>query len=669
MEKTNFILKLKSIRSKLLISLVGICLVPMIALGVSSYYQSKSILVDKLESTSSQILGEVNRGIDKELTAKGNNVLMLSNNSNLVNIESNPEYLPNVMDALKGVMESNQNIQNVYMGTATKAFYRYPKAELAAGFDPTSRPWYKSAVENKGKVVIGEPYISASTGKMIVSISKAVEKGGQIVGVVSMDIDFAALSKDLSQIKIGNNGYAMLIDKSGTILTHPDEKVIGTNDLSKLPLWSEIKSKGTGFTTSLYNGELSYVVFVKSPLTGWTMLGSLDVDELGKDTRIMLEMLIIFLVLAGLAALVLSIVISNSLSSNVKKIKNVMEKASKGDFTEAIHVKTQDEIGFLARDFNTMISNISDMLRNVEMSSQTVLDTSNNLSAMTEQTSASVGQVSKAIDEISQGSVAQASSTQEAASEMGELSEGLGQISNSTAEMNNISESTRILSNKGLEIVKFLMDKSEETKRTTETVSEIVDDMSRSTEEINKISDTINQITEQTNLLSLNASIEAARAGEAGRGFSVVADEIRKLAEQSKSSTGEIKRIVEIIKGKSNTAVNAMQKAKSIVIAQDKTVEETTEIFNEIYSSINNLMDMVYSVKEQVLSINKQKDEVSRQIESISSTSQETAAASQEVSASAEEINATMDEFNNYVMGLQNLAEKLNNELRKFKLN
>ncbi len=669
MKKTRFKFRFKSIRSKLLISLVSICLVPLVALGGTSYYQLKSILVNKLESTSSQLLREVNRGIDKELMAKGNNVLMLSNNLSFINIKSNPEYLPNLTDALKGVMDSNQNIQNIYMGTETKDFYCYPNVELPAGFDPTSRPWYKDAIDNKGKVVFGEPYKSASGGSVVVSISKAVEKDGQIVGVVSMDIDLTALSKDLGQIKIGNNGYAMLLDKNGILLAHPDEKLIGTDTFSKLPVWNEVKSKGTGFTSYEYNGKLKYAVYSKSPLTGWTVVGSMEVNELYKDYRVMLKMLTIFLVLAGLIALVLSILISKSLSSNIKKIKDVMTKASKGDFTETVQVNTHDEIGSLSKDFNNMITNISTMLKNVEMSSQTVLDTSSNLSSMTEQTTASVGQVSKAIDEISQGSVAQASSTQDAASEMGELAVGLERISNSTAEMNNISESTRILSNKGLEIVKFLMNKSEETKRTTETVSEIVDDMSQSTEEINKISDTINQITEQTNLLSLNASIEAARAGEAGRGFAVVADEIRKLAEQSRSSTGEIKRIVEVIKGKSYTAVNAMEQAKSIVIDQDKTVEETIEIFNEIYSSVNDLMNMVHSVKEQVLNINNQKEEVTRQIESISSTSQETAAASQEVSASAEEINATMDEFNNYVMGLQDLAEKLNEELLKFKLN
>jgi methyl-accepting chemotaxis protein len=668
MKKSKFSLRFKSIRSKLLVSLIGVCIVPMVGLGVTSYVQSNKVLKSNLESTSSQMLREVNIGIDKDLSASGNNVTMLSNNFNFINIVSNPEFSPYLIDSLKGVQESNKALLSVYMGTATKAFYEYPKTDIGADYDPTSRPWYTKAIENKGKVVFSDPYKDISTGQFIVSISKTIEKNGEVAGVVAIDIEFSQLAQSLSQVKVGKNGYALLLDQNGMLLTHPDEKLVGADTFAKLPVWSEVKQKGEGFTEYQYEGKDKFAVYTHSPVTGWTVLGTMEKNELSDDTRSIIVNLIIYLIVIGVVATVLSLIVTRSITVNIKKIKDVMTKASQGDLTEAINVTSSDEIGALAKDFNIMLDNISNILRSVEGSSQTVLETSGNLTAMTEETTASVLEVSRAIGEISHGAVEQASSTQEAAYEMEGLASGLEIITTATNVMDSVSLNTKDLSNKGLDVVKLLMSKSVETKETTQSVAEIVNDMSSSTEEINKISDTISQITDQTNLLALNASIEAARAGEAGRGFAVVADEIRKLAEQSKNSTEEIKTIVEVIQGKSNAAVQAMVKAQSIVSEQDSAVEETNVIFNDIYSAINNLITMVSGVKQQVLNINNQKDEVAGQIESISSVSQEVASSSEEVSASTEEISATMDEYTKYVMELQNLSEKLNEEISKFKV-
>lgn len=667
MGKMKFGFKFKSIRTKLFVSLLGICIIPLIILGAVSYFNSKSIIAKKLESSSSQLLREANRGIDKELTAMGNNITMLANNYNFINIHSNPESLPYLMDSLKGMKESNPNVESIYIGTVGKKFYVYPATEVGAEYDPTSRPWYKDAVENKGKVVFSDPYKDATTGETSVSISKAVEKDGQVVGVVAMDIDFDTLAKSTAEIKVGEEGYAMILDKNGLILTHPDEKLVGTDTFSKLPVWKEVMEKKNGFSTYEYNGKDKFAVYTNSPVTGWTILGAMETEELNKDTKSILVTLIIVLIITAVIATGISIFVTRSITVNINKIKDIMTKASKGDLTEIVQIKSGDEIGVLAKNFNLMIENISQILSNVEKSSQTVVDTATNLSAMTEETTASVAEVSRAIEEISNGAVQQASSTQEASNEMDELVQGIDSIEASTKEIDVVSLNTKDLSNKGLKMVKLLMDKSEETKETTQSVAEIVEDMSKSTKEISKISEAITQITDQTNLLSLNASIEAARAGEAGRGFAIVADEIRKLAEQSKSSTEEIKRIVEAIQNKSNIAVKAMVQAQSIVTEQDKTVEDTNIIFNDIYSSISNLIQKVENIKEKVEKINNQKEEVVSQIQNISSVSEETAASSEEVSASTEEINATMEEFNNYVMGLQNLSEVLNEELSKFK--
>lgn len=657
----------KSIRTKLIISLVSICLIPLLILGIETYFQSKTILSKKLEVTSKQTLKEIDNGLNNYFNALSASLKMLSTNINFVQGD-NEEKFTYAEFLLGDVKESDEDILNTYYGTESGKFSIYPKGDMPKDYNHKIRSWYTLALEKKGQVAITQPYKDAKTGKMVITLAKAVEKEGKVVGVVGMDISLDTLASTLSKSKVGNAGYVYTVDNSGIVVSHPDMKVIGTDAPTKLSFWNDTKNNKDGFVKYNYNGQNKFATYMTNSSTGWKLIAAMDEGELGKDLNSIISSLLITVLVVAAIAIFIATVLSKGIANNLSKVKHAFNLASNGDLTAEVDIKSKDEFGELGKDFNNMIKNISSLMKNVDSSSKTVLETSANLASMAEEATSSIGQVSHAIEEISSGATHTAQSAQEGAEDIQNLSLGLDIIESSTVKMGEISINARQLGSQGLEMVQVLGEKSDKTKLAASQISAIVKEMNSSTDQIDAISGTISDITEQTNLLSLNASIEAARAGEAGKGFAVVADEIRKLAEQSKSSTEEIKKIIEDIKSKSATAVKAMDETEIVVKDQEDAVVKTQKIFREIINSIGVLTEKVDEIRSHTTEINDKKEKVVGQIENISSISEETASATEEVSASAEEINATMEEFTRYADKLKSLSEELECEISKFKL-
>ena len=661
-------LKLNSIRTKLVISLVAICIIPLVILGVGSYNKSKTILNDKLITTSTQTLTEINNGLVDYFKGFSDIVSMTAKNPVLMNIDSENND-PLLQEVIKSVKESDKDILDIYYGTESGKFAINPDAKMPDGYDATKRIWYKLALEHKGEIVITPPYIDAVTGNNVVGIVHTVEKDGKIVGVVGVDCTLATLAERISTKKIGNTGYVFVSDIDGIVLAHPQKDVINTDAAAKLNIWDKVKSEKSGFVNYQFNGVNKFAVYETNELTGWKLVATLDNNELSVDTQSILNTMFITIGIMAIIAIVISLFLSKGIAHNIKMLKEVFAKASDGDLTVCITASTQDEFKELATSFNSMISNISELMNNVTTSSNTVLETSTSLASMSEEISASVNEVAKAIEEVSAGATEQVQNAQKGASEMEDLSKKLDQVSVNSNEMNKISGNTKELGVKGLHMIETLTEKSNKTKSATNEVNNIVQDMNESTKQISSISETIANITEQTNLLSLNASIESARAGEAGRGFAVVAEEIRKLAEESKASTEEIKKIITNIQDKSNTAVKAIQLTGTVVNEQELAVGETQQIFSEILKSIETMILKVDEVKLSIVDINKKKQSTLSEIENISFISEQTASSSEEVTASTEEITATMEELSSHSNELQILAQKLGDEISKFKTN
>lgn len=658
---------LNSIRIKLIISLVSICIIPLIITGFFSYSQSKTILNNKLNVTSTQTLKEVNNGLMDYFHGFADITSMTAQNPVIVNIDSD-NNLGIISEILKSVKESDNDILDTYYGTALGKFVIYPNAKMPDGYDATTRPWYKQAMESKGKVVITPAYKDAVTGNMVVGIAQTVEKDGKVVGVFGIDCALSTLADRIATKKIGNSGYVFVSDIAGNILAHPNKSLISTDTASKLSFWDKVKTTDSGFVEYNDNGVQKFGVYQTNELTGWKLVAALDQSELSTDTKSILLTTTIIILIMTLIAISMSLILSRGIANNVKRLKEVFAKASGGDLSTVIEVKSKDELGELGRDYNSMIKNIGQLLESAKQTSNIVLDTASNLSSMAEETTASMSQVALAVSEISQGANNLAENSQNTAAGIGELSDKLDNIADVTNDISSVSRDTKTLSKQGIETVNILINKNNETMEASINVANIVSDMDISVKEINTISDTINSITEQTNLLSLNASIEAARAGESGRGFAVVADEIRQLAEQSKNSTEQIKSIIDNIQIKAATAVEAMNSSKKSNLEQSQAVEKTEQIFNNILYSITALTEKVESVKQLVENMQVQKQIFVIQVENTSAISEETASSTEEVTASTEEVTATMDQFTQHTTELQQMAEKLKEEIDKFKI-
>lgn len=658
----------RGIKSKLMIILLSICIIPVSALGVISYLKSTAILTDSFETSSKQILSQINGSINNYFKGIENNINMLSTNVDYKELLIHPEYEPFAKSLLKDVKENNADLSSVYFGTKTKKMVQYPDDELPADYDPTTRPWYEDALKKKGSIAYSNPYKDVSTGKYIVSLSKTVEYEGQVVGVIATDIELSTLSKELSSIKIGDNGYVYISDKLDKVIVHPNSKLIGTNEVTKLSIWNKIKSTDNGFESYDYNGVKKFACFETNKSTDWKIVAALDEAELYSHTNIIRNLTLIFVLLISIVAIFIAFFVTKTVTKHIYKLQDSFRKAANGDLSVRANIKANDEFGDLGNNFDYMLDNIGSLINNVKISVDTIGKTSETINAISNETATAISEVSSTMDQIAQGTVSQTQHINEGVESINSLAEKIETIEKVSNEMANISDATNKLSEDGLKVMNILTSKTDEANASTLEVTDVIDDMNKSTAEIGLITDTINSISEQTNLLALNAAIEAARAGEAGRGFSVVAEEIRKLAEQSTDATKQIQNVIEKITNKAKLADTTMHNTKTAVEEQVIAVNETKDIFNKILQSIKSLMKEIEETQASIIETNKNKEDIVSRIQSISEVSEENSASTEEVSASAEEVSAAMSEFVNSSNELKQLANQLENEINKFKL-
>lgn len=597
--------------------------------------------------TGKQLLNETYRSIQQYSSTL--------TDANVAGIEKWIEGRINVVNAAKNAFKYTDNpstyftqstnagrFQIAYAGLSDGRFLQGVDLPVPEGYDPRTRDWYKVPMST-GKTVVTEPYVDVATNDLVVTIASPFNTSGYS-GVIGADLNLNTLINDV--VSIEQPGvYAFLVDGSGKIVAHRDRNLTLKSVANVSPNLSANKikslSQDPGFEEISIDGAESLLSAKKVPHTDWYFTVVIDKTLSFASYRSLLRQSAIFgLIQLAVIAFVAMFIIKKALAP-LTTLSSAMEALSKGDgdLTQRISVNSKDEIGTLAHHVNAFIAKLQEIVRDIADSS----------SQLNEQSEVSTNVARQTSD----GLTVQLHEISQIATAVHEMSATAEEVANNAQMTADSAISSTENCEQGKQVIIRNQDSITNLAQQVENASGIIQELEKNALDINAILSTISDIAEQTNLLALNAAIEAARAGEQGRGFAVVADEVRVLSQRTHSSTDEIREMIETLQKNSVSAVESMQRSQDLAQSSVDDANNATTALEEIASSIQQISDMASHISNAASEQRTVTGEVSKNIQLVNDVS--------------DKMSTEADNSRHLSEELRGIAQQLNSQVQLFK--
>lgn len=593
-------------------------------------------------------------------------------------VEKRGDQIGNVTEALN-ILNQFQSDYGIYEGiglfdkNGTAIAYTIPGT--TGKLNVAERQYFKDAM--RGQATVSDALTSIVSERPIVVVAVPYRLYGEVHGVFAGAVELKNFSESfVDSVRLGQNGYAFLMAKSGYVAAHPDQNSILKVRLSDNAWGKEMQQKKNGTIQYQWRGIRKFVSYRTEPHTGWVIGVAANEEDIFSSIETIRTSNVLFSAAGLLVMGVVVFFIVKSIVASLTRCVVFAEAVASGDLEQQLHISRGDEIGALAKSLNTMVGRLKEMIfmaenktreaeeqsdkaqiamKDAEQARQQaenakregMLQAASQLEGIVEGVTGASDELFRLVEEAAGGSQIQRERALESATAIEEMNATVLEVAKNAGEAAEHAASARKEAEDGSAVVTAAVDSITEVERHSGHLKQSLNELGTRAENIESVMTVITDIADQTNLLALNAAIEAARAGEAGRGFAVVADEVRKLAEKTMHATKEVDDAINAIQDASRENVKGMEQATV-------AVTRSTEYAKQSGDALRSIVDIVVANADQV--------------SSIAAASEQQSAASEQISRGSEEVNRIATETAESMTHAKGAVDKLlsmTNELQE----